>query len=265
MSTILEQIFSAKRIRVAEQKRVHDPVSVRESAIRSRSASAALRFRSALFDQSSINIIAEFKKASPSKGTIRNDADSATFGALYQESGAKAISVLTEEDYFQGSLEDLVAIRDAASLPILRKDFTFDEFQIAEAAAAGAAAILLIVASLSKQELGDLIAFAEGELGIDALVEVHTKDEMLIAKDVGATLIGVNNRDLRDFTVSLDRSRELIDHAPPDAVLVAESGITSRADIDELRKIGYSGFLIGETLMRSPDPGAALRELCEIR
>ena len=171
------------------------------------------------------------------------------------------MSVLTEEDHFSGSLEDLRKARSSVSLPILRKDFIFDEFQIYEAAEAGADAILLIVASLAPNELASLHSVAEGELKMDALVEVHSAEEMEVAKSIGARLIGVNNRDLKTFTVSLDISRRLIKHAPTDAILVTESGLQTRDELLELNALGYSGFLMGETLMRSGDPAATLRQL----
>ena len=163
-----------------------------------------------------------------------------------------------------GSLDDLRKVRTAVSLPILRKDFVFDEFQVYESAAAGADAILLIAGFLDADRLAELRSLAEDELGMDALVEVHTADEMKIAADVGANLIGVNNRDLRTFEVSLDVSRELAKFAPSDATLVAESGLRTRDDLMELRSLGYSAFLIGETLMRSGDAAAALRGLVGI-
>jgi len=171
------------------------------------------------------------------------------------------MSVLTEEDHFNGSLQDLRDARSAISLPILRKDFVFDEFQIYEAAEAGADAILLIVAALNQAELASLHTVTEGELKMDALVEVHSAEEMEIAKSIGARLIGVNNRDLKSFIVSLDVSRRLVEHAPPDAILVTESGLRTRDELLELHGLGYSGFLMGETLMRSDDAAAALRGL----
>jgi indole-3-glycerol phosphate synthase len=166
--------------------------------------------------------------------------------------------VLTEPDYFHGSLEDLRAVRWAVSIPVLRKEFIIDEFQIYEAADAGADAILLIVGALTADKLMRFRSLAETELGMDALVEVHTEDEMAIATKIDATLIGVNNRDLRSLEVSLDVSRRLIELAPEGAILVSESGLKTREELTELQSLGYSAFLIGETLMRTP--GSITRE-----
>jgi indole-3-glycerol phosphate synthase len=259
--TILDKIFRDKRARVEAAKCVSDPVALRELAVETRAARRSNSFRKALSDRSSINIIAEFKKASPSKGVINPDVDPAEVARQYEAGGATAISVLTEEDHFKGSLDDLRAIRAAVDLPILRKDFIFDEVQIYEAAAAGADAILLIAAMLEDNDIERLRLIAEEELGLDALVEVHTLDELERVKGKGASLIGVNNRDLKNFDVSLDVSRELIRHATEGAIIVTESGLQTREDIIELHDLGYSGFLIGETLMRAGDPAAELRRL----
>jgi indole-3-glycerol phosphate synthase len=259
--TILESIFQAKRLRVAETKQKADLPALREAALYARLQAQPRAFRAALASGAGPKIVAEFKRASPSKGVINESIEPETAAASYQRGGAAAISVLTEEDYFKGSLADLKRIRETVSLPILRKDFIFDEFQLLEAAAAGADAILLIVAGLPVSDLRSLRMIAEDEMGLGALVEVHTEEEMQIAKDVGATLIGVNNRDLRTFDVSLDVSRELVRFAPANTVLISESGLRSKADMLELATLGYSGFLIGETLMRSGDPEMTLRQL----
>src|SRR5256714_13685267 len=208
-----------------------------------------------------INIIAEFKRRSPSKGPIRADANLVEVVQSYQAGGAVAISVLTEEDYFAGSLDDLQRVKAAVDLPVLRKDFIFDEYQVYESAAAGADAMLLIVAALDDDALVSLRRLAEDELGLDALVEVHTSDEMKRAVRCGAKLIGVNNRDLRTFEVSLETSLSLAREAPVDALLISESGLRSPDDLQCLRAAGYHGFLIGETLMRADDPEEALRNL----
>ena len=255
--TILDKIFSDKRIRVEATKRESDLIALRERAIEVRSSRGSQTLREALSARSQINIIAEFKKASPSKGVINDGVDPAGIAKQYEAGGAAAISVLTEEDHFKGSLDDLRAVRATIDLPILRKDFVFDEFQIYEAAAAGADAILLIAAMLKVDEIEKLRVVAEDELGLDALVEVHTLDELERVKRTGAKLIGVNNRDLR----SLDVSRELIRHATENVIMVTESGLQTREDLIELHELGYSGFLIGETLMRSGDPSAELRRL----
>ena len=259
--TILEKIVEAKRGRVEAAKRVSDLVALRERALEVRSAWGSHRLRDALSNPSSINIIAEFKKASPSKGVINTEGDPAYIAKQYEAGGAAAISVLTEEDHFNGSLDDLRAVRTAVDVPILRKDFIFDPFQIYEAASAGADAILLIAAMLDDDELELLRHTTEDTLGLDALVEVHTLDELERVKNTGAALIGINNRDLKSFDVSLDVSRELIRHAPLGSIMIAESGLRTREDLQELTDLGFSGFLIGETLMRSGDPTSALKEL----
>ncbi len=259
--TILDKIFSDKRVRVEAAKRETDGVELREQALKTRSGSSPHRLREALSDRSKINIIAEFKKASPSKGVINDGVDPADIARQYEAGGAAAISILTEEDHFKGSLEDLRAVRSTVDLPILRKDFFFDEFQIYEAAAAGADAILLIAAMLEDDEIEKLRSVAEQELGLDALVEVHTFEELERINKLGARLIGVNNRDLKTFSVTLDVSRELIKNAPDGSIMVAESGLKTRDDIAELRDLGYAGFLIGETLMKSGNPISTLVEL----
>lgn len=259
--TILEKIIETKRQRVEAAKKAVDAAMLKERAAAARADIPPHRLRDAIADNSRINIIAEYKKASPSKGSINEKLEPAGAAAAYQRAGASAISVLTEEDHFKGSLDDLIAVRAVANIPILRKDFLFDPFQVYEAAAAGADAVLLIAAMLDDSQLYELEALAEDEFGIDALIEVHTLEEMKRLKGVEAKLIGVNNRDLRSFEVSLDVSRELIEHAPGGSLLVAESGISGPQDISELRSLGYSGFLIGEALMRSGDPEAELRRL----
>lgn len=259
--TILEKIVETKRQRVEATKRAVQPGQLMERAAAANADAPPHRLRQALADSSRINIIAEYKKASPSKGTINEKLDPSQVAEAYRLGGAAAISVLTEEDNFKGSLDDLIAVRSAVDIPILRKDFIFDPFQVYEAAAAGADAILLIVAVLSDSQLWDLEALAEDELGMDALIEVHTLEELERINDHGAKLIGVNNRDLHSFQVSLDVSRGLIKHAPSGSLMVVESGITSPGEVSELRSLGYSGFLIGESLMRSGDPASELRRL----
>ena len=206
------------------------------------------------------SIIAEIKHRSPSKGVIREEFDPEAIAASYDKEGAAALSVLTEEDFFGGSLAHLRAVRERTSLPLLRKDFLFDEYQIHEALAAGADALLLIVAILEDELLADLIALAS-ELKIEALIEVHTAREMERAVAAGARLLGVNNRDLTTFNVEIETSERLASLAPRDVVLVSESGINTGQDIRRLRHAGYHAFLIGEHFMRAPDPGDALKRL----
>ena len=217
----------------------------------------------ALGDTSQVNIIAEFKRRSPSKGEIRGDVDPAAMARSYQAGGARAVSVLTEQDFFSGSLDDLIKVRQAVSLPILRKDFIFDPYQIYESAAVGADAVLLIVSALQDDGLRRLREIAEDELQMDALVEVHNKAEMTRAVTAGAKLIGVNNRNLQTFEVSLETSVGLATVAPNDVTLVSESGLNSSLDLKRLRALGYKGFLIGESLMRSEMPETSLQLFIE--
>jgi indole-3-glycerol phosphate synthase len=205
-------------------------------------------------------IIAEIKKASPSRGVLQPEFHPAFIAHAYEEGGAACLSVLTDKHYFQGSLHDLEAARAAVSLPVLRKDFTIDRVQVFEAAAHGADAILLIAAILEAGELRILRELAAG-LGLVALVEVHDAEELANAVDSGAEIIGVNNRDLETFEVSLDTSLRLSYLLPSNVVRVSESGIHTRADIELLRGAGFNAFLVGESLMKSRDPSAALRML----
>jgi len=205
-------------------------------------------------------VIAEVKKASPSRGVIRADFDAVAIACAYAAAGAAAISVLTEARFFQGQPAHLEAIRAAVHVPLLRKDFIFDPYQLVEARAWGADAALLIVAMLDDAQLAELHAAGAG-LGLDLLVEVHTADEVERAVAAGATLIGVNNRDLRTFVTALETAVRLRPLIPAGSVTVAESGINGAADIVRLRAAGYDAFLVGESLMRAPDPGAALAAL----
>jgi len=218
-------------------------------------------FRAAL-QASPPAIIAEIKKASPSKGLLSADFDPPSIASAYQRGGAACLSVLTDQHFFQGSLADLESARAAVPLPVLRKDFTLHRVQILEAAAHGADAILLIAAILADAELRDLRDFAES-LDLAALVEVHAELELHRALDSGATLIGVNNRNLETFDVTLETSLRLGHLMPAKAIRISESGIRTRADIDILRAAGYSAFLVGEALMRAESPETALRQLLE--
>lgn len=256
--TFLKTIYEAKRLRVEEEKRRRDNSELKNAALRTRLNSEELRLRKAL-NGNGINIIAEIKRASPSKGVINDSIRVAGTAMSYQNGGAAAISVLTEADFFKGSLEDLREVRAATSLPLLRKDFIFDEYQIYEAAEAGADAILLIVAMLGDEVLVRLRDLAENELGLDALVEIHNDDELERASAIDTKLIGVNDRDLHTFNVSLDVSRELIKYKPHNTLMIAESGIGSRDEVVELKSLGFDGFLIGEALMRSGDPENELK------
>jgi indole-3-glycerol phosphate synthase len=260
-SDFLSKIIEEKRVRLAESKAALSLEEVRREAFYARSNSPKHALREAIEDVNSINVIAEFKRASPSKGAIRAGAEAGLTAREYERGGAAAVSVLTEEDYFRGSLRDLAEVKAAVRLPVLRKDFIFDEYQVFESAEAGADALLLIVAALDDLTLASLLRLTEDELGMDALVEVHTSAELSRALGAGARIVGVNNRDLRTFEVSLETSVELAARAPVDALLVSESGISGPEEIARLRACGFRAFLIGETLMRAERPKDALRAL----
>jgi indole-3-glycerol phosphate synthase len=217
------------------------------------------RFRDALAEPG-IGVIAEFKRRSPSAGPLREDPDLGEIVRAYERGGAVALSVLTEGPNFHGSLEDLRAARGACELPILRKDFIVDPYQLHEARAAGADAVLLIVAALGPGELESLHAGARA-IGLDVLVEVHDGEELESALSLGTDLIGINNRDLRDFSVDMDRTTRLMGAIPPSVTVVSESGIATAEDLESLQRVGVRGVLVGEALMRAPDPEAALRDL----
>ena len=217
-------------------------------------------FYNALDRSDRLNLIGEIKRASPSKGLLREEFDPVEIGMDYEANAAAAISVLTEEHHFQGSLEHLRKVRACVSRPILRKDFLFDPYQIYEAAEAGSDAVLLIVAILEPKTLSSLLEIAHKQ-ELDALVEVHNPEELRIALDCGATIVGVNNRDLKTFKVDLQTSMHLAPHVPDSIILVSESGINTSDDIRILRDAGYDAFLIGELFMKAEHPGKALREL----
>jgi indole-3-glycerol phosphate synthase len=216
-------------------------------------------FKRALEDRSPA-IIAELKKASPSKGLLAAHFDPAYIAIQYEHGGAAALSVLTDERFFQGSFEHLEQARAVVGIPVLRKDFTLEECHVAQAAAHGADAVLLIAAILGADALRRLREYA-GSLGLSALVEVHSAQELELAVDSGAAIIGVNNRNLHSFEVKIETSMELAQGIPSEVLKVSESGIFTSADIARLRQAGFHAFLIGESLMKSPDPAAALREL----
>ena len=256
----LQRIIDRKRQRVAAAKASVSRTHLELQASRARSGSDPHRFLTALRNENRHNIIAEFKRRSPSKGVIRGDADPEAIAREYERGGAAAISVLTEEDFFDGSLADLSSVRRATNLPVLRKDFIFDEYQVYESVAAGADALLLIAAVLDADELRALRRLTEEDLQMDALVEVHTKAELQRAIACGAKVIGVNNRNLTTFEVTLQTSIGLAAFAPDDVLLISESGIETVGDIERLHDNGYRGFLIGERLMRSDKPETLLEE-----
>ena len=258
--TILEQILETKAAELAIAKRQRS-LSELEVAISQappvRGFSAAMRARIA---ESKSAVIAEIKKASPSKGLIRQDFDPARHAADYAEHGATCLSVLTDEKYFQGADAFLQQARAACKLPVIRKDFMIDPYQIAESRALGADCVLLIVAALDASQLHELAVYAR-ELSLDVLVEVHNNAELEIALELDTDLIGINNRDLHTFTTSLQTSIDLAAGLSDDRLVITESGIHSPEDVALMHRNGIFGFLIGESLMRSEQPGAKLREL----
>lgn len=260
---LLSAIVGQKRREVAKLYADNDAARLRVRALEIRKDAPPLRLRETLEDPArALKIIAEFKRMSPSLGVIRAGPSPTETARLYERGGACAISVLTDKEYFGGSINDLIAVRASTRLPILRKDFTIDPIQIYEAAITGTDAVLLIAAVLDDSLLEKMRAIAEDELGLDALVEVHTSEELQRALNSGAKLIGVNNRDLRTLEVSLQTSERLIAGAPPDRVMISESGLQDAVSLRHLQALGFRGFLIGETLMRASDPEAALRALC---
>lgn len=258
----LAEIVARKRKSIAEQRGSIQTEALRARAFERRGKIGAHRLRRALEAASpEIKIIAEFKRRSPSAGAIHQDQSAGEMARRYERGGACAMSVLTDTEYFGGSLVDLAEARAATQLPLLCKDFIVDRFQLYEAAAAGADAALLIVAALGGESLGQLRAITEDELGLDALVEVHTSDELQRAAEAGANIVGVNNRDLHTFELSVATSERLIEEAPKRALMVSESGLADPEALRRLHALGFDAFLIGEILMRAPDPEAALREL----
>ncbi|OFV97767.1 MAG: hypothetical protein A3F68_12900 [Acidobacteria bacterium RIFCSPLOWO2_12_FULL_54_10] len=255
----LERILIAKR-RDLDRDRLLIPLSELEKRIKPAQAG---RFRQALekarSEQQKAVIISELKSASPSRGIICRNYDPVRIAQSYQKAGAAALSILTNQEFFSGSLDHLKMVRSVTSLPLLRKDFTISEYHLYEAVAAGADAILLIVAAISPTELSRLLIQSH-QLGLDALVEVHSAEELKIAIDAGSDMIGVNNRDLTTFEVSLDTSLKLIADIPDSTLAISESGIKTANDLVRLHNAGFDAFLIGERFMDQPDPGYALAQ-----
>jgi indole-3-glycerol phosphate synthase len=255
---LLEAIVAATRARV-EAAQLREPASALAVRAMTRSPNGA-EFANRLSRQGSINVIAECKRRSPSRGVLRTAYDPVAIATGYERGGAAAISILTEPGFFDGSLDHLISVRQAVSIPLLRKDFIVDPYQLLEARAAGADAILLIVAALDDRTLAALADHAKS-LQLAALVEVHDREECRRALDAGATIIGVNNRNLRTLEVDLNASREIAAMLPPDVIGVSESGLKTAADLESMRALGYQAFLMGERFMIEPDPGAALAGL----
>jgi indole-3-glycerol phosphate synthase len=257
MSERLEALVRATRDAL-ERRRAKVPLAALERAAGERHGDGR-PFAEAL-SRPGTSLIAEHKRRSPSAGDIRPGSSCDAIVAAYERGGAAALSVLTEEEHFGGSLDDLRAARAATGLPILRKDFTVDPYMLYEARAAGADAVLLVVGSVSDRELADLLAGAR-ELDLDAIVEVHEPDELEVALAVDADVIGINNRDLADFSVDVARTFDLLPDVPAGKVVVSESGIVRRDQIEELEGVGVDAVLVGETVMRAEDPEAAVRVL----
>ena len=260
MSDILTTILARKAEEIEQRSRVRPLSELRARALNQPATRGFVRAIRNKLDAGDAAVIAEVKKASPSKGVIRADFRPAEIARSYEAGGAACLSVLTDVDYFRGADGDLVAARAACLLPVLRKDFIVDPYQVYEARMIGADCILLIVAALEDAQMIELANLA-GELDMDVLVEVHDVDELERALQTDCELIGVNNRNLRTFEVSLDTTLMLQDAVPRDRILVTESGIAARDDVKKMRAAGVNAFLIGETFMREADPGAALKRL----
>lgn len=257
---LLAAIVAGTR-RALETRRAEVPAAALEARAKSRMPQGT-RFRDALAAPSRVNVIAECKRRSPSRGVLRAEYDPVEVATAYERAGAVAVSVLTEPTFFDGALAHLAAVRDAVSLPLLRKDFIVDRYQLVEALAYGADAVLLIVAALSDRDLRELHREACA-LGFAVLVEAHGPEEVDRALDAGAEIVGVNNRNLRTLEVDVDASIRAAERIPAHVVAVSESGLRTAADLAQMRALGYRAFLIGERFMTAPHPGDALRHLLE--
>jgi indole-3-glycerol phosphate synthase len=257
MATIIETIVASKRREIEESR---SRLSTRDLQRRLDGTPPVRDFRAALERPGTIQVIAEIKKASPSAGLLRADFDPLAIARIYARHGAAAISVLTDAPFFQGHLSDLTSVREVVSLPLLRKDFIIDGYQLLEARAAGADAVLLIAEILSYDEMKRLLHQTR-ELGMQALVELHDAANLQVVLDGGASMIGINNRDLHTFVTRLEHSLELAERCPADCCLVSESGIRNRQDVLRLDAAGFKAVLVGETLMRTPDIGSMLDDL----
>lgn len=256
---ILDEIVRAKKERLEEAKRM---MALGELKASLRDCAAARRFEEALRRRpgTALNVIAEVKRASPSGGVLRDPFDPAEIAKVYSDVGSAAISVLTEEDYFRGALSYLAVVRNLAPQPVLRKDFIFDEYQVYESRASGADAILLIAAILGRAQMAELVELAH-EVGLEVLCEVHDLRELDAALMTGATVIGINNRDLKTMRVSLDTTLQMIGDIPPETVVVSESGIRSRQDVERLERSRVDAVLVGTALMKERDVRGKYREL----
>lgn len=260
MEDILQRILATKRDEVSQAQAQRSLIEVRRDAEDRRDVRAFAEAIKSKVERDRPAVIAEIKKASPSKGVLRAHFDPAEIAHSYAANGAACLSVVTDTPYFQGSLQDLVVARASSGLPVLRKDFVVDGYQIFQARASGADAILLIVAALADTQLHDYEAVAAA-LGMAVLVEVHDRMELERALSLKTTLIGINNRSLRSFETSLQTTLDLLPQVPSDRIVVTESGILSRSDVTRMQNSGVHAFLVGEALMRAPDPGAELARL----
>lgn len=258
--TVLDRILEARRAEVDHRKKVL-PLTALKYGVK---AATPLRDFSAALCKPGLNVIAELKPASPSRGVIRDPFDPVALATSLESTGAAALSVLTEGEFFGGSLKNLRDARKSVALPVLRKDFIFDPWQVWETRANDADSFLLIVAALNDAQLAELIAQGR-ELGMEPLVEVHNREELDRAIAAGAKIIGVNNRDLKTLEVRVPTSFDLINHIPEDCIAVSESGLRSNDDLQKLSSAGFDAFLIGEQLMQAPDPAAALSALLDAR
>jgi indole-3-glycerol phosphate synthase len=257
--TVLDRILEARRAEVDHRKRVLPETALKYGV----GAASPLRDFSGALSRDGLNVLAELKPASPSRGVLREPFDPVGLAQSFEASGAAALSVLTEGEFFRGTLKNLRDARKSANLPVLRKDFIFDPWQVWETRANDADSFLLIVAALHDALLRDLIALGR-ELRMEPLVEVHTEQELDRALSADAQIVGVNNRDLKTLTVRTETSFELIERIPDDCIAVSESGLRTHDDLTKLRAAGYDAFLIGEHLMLSPDPGVALALLLNV-
>lgn len=255
-TSILDRIVQARRVSIAHRKRVLPDVPLKMAVEKA----APPRDFAGVLSRDGLNVIAELKKASPSRGILRQDYSPASLAPALEAAGAAALSVLTEEEFFLGSLGDLKEVKKVTEIPVLRKDFILDPWQVWEARAAGADTFLLIVAILDDHELGGLMDLGRS-LKMEPLVEVHSREELARALGVGARIIGVNNRNLRNFDVHLETSLDLIEAVPDECIAVSESGLRTHDDLARLRNAGFNAFLVGEQLMKETDPAARLRNL----
>ncbi len=254
--TILDTIVERKKVEVAEAK---TKVSIQELEQYPLFKRACYSLKEHVLDQTKKGLIAEFKRASPSKGIINNTATVQEVVMGYEAAGASAVSVLTDQDFFQGNLQDLVAAREVLTIPLLRKEFIVDKYQIAEAKAYGADIILLIAACLTEEEIKDFSAYAKS-LGLHVLLEIHNEEELNKSLFETIDAIGVNNRNLKDFSVSLDHSYDLVNKIPSSYIKVSESGISNPSTIQELKSAGFQAFLIGENFMKTDHPAQAIQD-----